>query len=177
MRLPLQLSLPIAVLAPVLLVAMAGCGAGAPVTMVAPGMTSIAFVDPDTLQPILDGQGAQVIHGPQGGYHILVSLLAHGIWPGTPGIPGASDDPVTALRAFHATGDEVTLTIDSVDTLHIAYMTAGDGVALVSRQLRLAIHSPSEIARERLLLHVDVIDRDGRAAKDEKHVIAIPPTM
>ena len=173
MRLPLQLIF----VAAMIVCLGAGCGAAPPQAMLAPGATSIAFVDGDTLQPILDGQAAQVIHGPQGGYHILVSLLAHGIWPGTPGVAGASDDPVTTLRAFHATGEEITVTTDTVDTLHIAYTPAGDGVALTSRQLRLMIHSPSEIAMERLLLRADVLDRDGRTARDDKHAIAIPPSM
>jgi hypothetical protein len=158
---------------------VAGCG-GATMTptMEAPGMPALALVDPMTLQPIVDGASGQVIHGPQGGYHILVTLLAHGIWPGTVGVIGSPDDPTTTLRAFRADGSELTLTTDNVDTFHVAYQPTPDGTAveLTDRQLRLAITNPASIANEKLLLHADVLDRDGRTASDEKHAVAIPPT-
>ena len=159
-----------------LLLASAGCGSAPAPVMEAPGVTAIAFVDPATLMPILDGAAAQIIHGPQGGYHVLVSVLAHGIWPGTSGIAGSPDDPVTTFKAFRASGAELTLTANNVDTLHVAYTTSSDGVGLVNRQLRLDTRTPMDLAMERLLIHVDVLDRDGKTASDEKHVVAIAPT-
>ena len=149
MRLSLQLMVTLA--GP----AIAGCGGGAaPPTMVAPGVTSVAFIDSKTLQPLVDGTSLPVIHGPQGGYHILVSLLAHGIWPGTLGVPGSPDDPTAALTAFRASGAELTLKVDSVDTLKIAWQPMGDGVAILDKQLRLDIHGAADIRGEGLALVV-----------------------
>ena len=54
----------------------------------------------ESYQPLADGAMVQVVHGPQGGYHIVVAALAHGIWPGTSGVLGAPDLPVTTLRAY-----------------------------------------------------------------------------
>ena len=48
--------------------------------------------------------------------------------------------------------------------------------AHANRFLRFAIMTPSVIANEELLLHADVVDKDGRSAADEKHVVAVPPT-
>jgi hypothetical protein len=175
-RLPLQLS---AARLRVGLVAISLLGCGGPTTpavMTAPGPTALALgIGQDAYMSLTDGQPAQVVHGPQGGYHIVVALQAHGIWPGTPGIAGSPDDPVTTLRAFRASGTEFGLMTGSPNVLHVAYGAAADGVELPGRLLRLDIRSPSEIAGETLLLHADVLDRDGRTASDQKHVVAVPP--
>jgi hypothetical protein len=139
--------------------------------MLAPGATAVVFVRSDSLKPILDGAPGPVIHGPQGGYHILVSLLAHGVWPGTPGPPGGDDHPVCVLEAFHADGRVVSLAED--DTLKLAWTPVEDGVAILDQQLRLDISSTSQVAGERLLLRATLTDRDSRRATDEKHVIAV----
>jgi len=172
-RLPLQL---IALLALV----GAGCGGGG-------GARDLAFstgdgpatielgTGIDAFTPFVDGQPAQVIHGPQGGYHIITAILAHGIWPGTQGQPTAPDDPTTTLRAFRADGTEFEITGELLNVFHLPYAPAGDGAWLGDRLLRLMIPSPSTIAGERLLLRAEVVDRDGRMDSDEKHVVAVPP--
>ena len=163
---------------------LVACGSPAQPVMIAPGPPSLSLGIGDvSYQPLADGQSAQVIHGPQGGYHIVVSLLATGIWPGTTGLPSAPDNPTTTLRAFRASGAEFGLMTDNVNLLHSAYTLgsiatdagAASGVVLINRYLRLDTMTPASFAGERLLLRAEVVDRDGRTLSDEKHVIAIPP--
>lgn len=146
-----------------------GCG---PRVTIAPGPTGVAFVSP-ALAPILDGGPLAIVHGPQGGYHLPVTLLAHGIWPGTPGEPTAPDVPIATLHAYRPSGVECTLA-DGTSVIRTAWLPAGDGTSCGERQLRLAIADDAELANQRLLLRVELADRDGRLATDEKHVIALP---
>jgi hypothetical protein len=168
-RVPLQLGLSLA---------LAGCGgATTPAPMETPGATAIVIgTGVDSFTPFVDGQMAQVIHGPQGGYHVITAVLAHGIWPGTADAPTAPDDPTTTLRAFRASGAEFEITGELLNVFHSPYQAMGDGAWLGDRFLRFMIQSPTEIAGERLLLRAEVVDRDGKMASDEKHVIAVPPT-
>lgn len=154
------------------LLLFAGCG---PAVSLAPGPTGVAFVSP-SLRPLVDGAPLRVVHGPQGGWHLPVTLLAHGVWPGTPGEPTALDVPVATMRAFRPSGVEVTLTTDRTHVIRTAWERAGDGVSCGERQLRLAIASDDELANQRILMRVELVDRDGRMAMDEKTVLALPPT-
>ena len=157
---------------------LVACGSPAQPVMIAPGPPSLSLGIGDvSYQPLADGQSAQVIHGPQGGYHIVVSLLATGVWPGTPGVPGSPDNPTTTLRAFRASGVELGLMTDHINVLHSAYAPSptGDGVVLLNRLLRLDTMTPRDFAGERLLLRAELTDRDGRTVGDDKHVIAVPP--
>ena len=84
------------------------------------------------------------------------------------------DVPVATLHAFRPDGSECTL-MDRTNVIRTAWTPVGDGVSCGERQLRLAIASGDELANRRLLLRVELVDRDGRAATDEKHVLAQPP--
>ena len=119
----------------------------------------------------------KVIFGPQGGYHFLVSVLATGIWPGTVGVARSPDNPVTSLKAFRESGAEFTLLDENVNVLRQAYVegAAGAGVVLTNRFLRIDTKDPKQFAGEKVRLRVEVVDRDGRAASDERMVVALPP--
>jgi hypothetical protein len=155
----------------------AGCGAPAASApdLSPPSPPSLAFVDPIDFAPIADGASAQIIHGPQGGYHVLVTLLARGIWGGTPGVAGAADDPTTTLHAFAADGSEVTLTTDGTSVLHQAYQPGGGALVLPDRQLRLDTHTPAAFGGQTFRLAAQVVDRDGHSASTERHVVMLAP--
>ena len=145
--------------------------------VIAPGPPSLSLgVGDVTYAPLTDGQMAQIIHGPQGGYHIVVALLATGIWPGTPGVPGSPDNPTTTFTALRASGAEIELTDGNINVLRAAFAPVDGGVVLVNRYLRLATTDPRSLGGEKLLLRARVVDRDGRTVTDDKRVIAIAPS-
>lgn len=161
------------------LAASAGCGAAGTTTMpgasVDAGPPAMQFVDESTLAPIAEGSKAQIIHGPQGGYHIVVNLLATNIWPGTSGVPGATDDPTTTFHALRASGMEFTLMTDNTYIAHVAWENAGAGYLLRERQLRLDTAMPATLDGETLELRANLVDRDGRTASSSVHVVAQRP--
>lgn len=154
---------------------VAGCGAttSSGGNDLAPGgPASLLLVDDATLAPLTEGAPAQIIHGPQGGYHILVTLLGQNFWPGTPGL---GDHPTTDLHALRADGVEITLVEDNISTLHLAWDRDPAGLLLRQKQLRLDTKAPAALGGQPLTLRAQVVDKDGRGASDQRRVIAQAP--
>jgi hypothetical protein len=168
--------LPLVAYAALLLAACDGAPADAadagPVTLVV-GTSGDGTGAAGTFAPLVDGGTIDVHAGPQGGFHIYLTLRETGLAPGEPGAPsvacasGASSaepciDFVVRL-ADAAPGD----TLDFFVPLHLGLTAAGaPGTWELSppRLVQLDIGGLAEVDGRMLIVDTSIQDRDGRSA-------------
>jgi len=123
---------------------------------------------------LVDGDEMSVESGLQGGFHLVVHARAHGIDPGEPTTPGGPDNPHTFFTAYREDGSQLSL---DAPPHRVGYRAVEDEwVALESgRILQLDIESVDDIDGESVLIVLDIEDRDGRRARDERQVVAVAP--
>jgi hypothetical protein len=152
-----------------LAVVAAACGGGAGVDAGPPqaelGTGELEF------ETIADGDPMLVVHGPQGGYHLVGAMRASGIDPGNPDDLGDPSNPTTVFRVFRGQ--------TRVDLMASSY-TQGlnrndDGVyEMIARRVILDIQDDAELDGVELRFELEVTDVHGASASDARTVIGRP---
>ena len=120
---------------------------------------------------LADGEELVIDSGLQGGYHFVVHARARGIDPGNATLPGMPENPRTLFAAYREDGTQLSF---DMPPHRLGYQaTADDWLALgAGRILQLDITDPAEIDGESIVLVLDIEDRVGRLAQDERTIIA-----
>lgn len=141
----------------------AGVDAGPPTAELGTGELSFEPIDP--------GADLFVIHGPQGGYHLIGAMRASGIDPGNPDDLGDPSNPTTEFRVFRGE--------TRVDLMASSY-TQGlnrteDGVyQMIARRVILDIQDDAELDGAELRFELEVRDVHGATATDTRTIVARP---
>ncbi|MBP6631203.1 MAG: hypothetical protein KBG28_02955 [Kofleriaceae bacterium] len=160
------------------MLALAGCGAGDD-GGAADAPTGPAEVELGTgdlvFEPITTGQDFQVVQGPQGGYHFVVSMRTRGVVAGNPDRLGDPSNPTTSFRAFAAIGGAAVDLDASSFTQGLDPAVGSPGAfEMLGRLLILRIADDDELVGMDVRLTVEVTDVAGRSARDERTVRVIP---
>lgn len=123
---------------------------------------------------LVDGGEILVVHGPQGGYHLVGSVRARGFDPGDPEDLAAPNNPVVAFRTWW-NGEDLTLTgayrqgldprVDGADTASDA---AGWTHEMVGRLCILDIPDDDVLAGQSVTFEVEVTDAGGSVYRDAR---------
>lgn len=113
--------------------------------------------------------------GNQGGHHIFVKSRIHGLSPGDPDQPPESN-PATWFRAFTEDGDDVTVRPCSYP---LPYELDAEGEYVLPRYEILQIENRvvPDIYGRRLRITAEVMDGEGRYARDEEWLIVVAAEM
>ncbi len=117
-----------------------------------------------------EGDALTVVHGPQGGYHVLGSVRTAGLNPGT----GELDDPSNPTVTFQLTQEGVPLAPFAVSRQGLdALDPARDGATheLIGRLVILDISDDDEVVDREATLEVVVEDAGGLVLTDERTVM------
>ncbi|HUH03145.1 MAG TPA: hypothetical protein VML75_14210 [Kofleriaceae bacterium] len=148
---------------------VAACGGGVGVDA-GPPMAELGTGELE-FETIGDGDPMLVVHGPQGGYHLVGAMRASGIDPGNPNDLGDPSNPTTEFRVFRGQ--------TRVDLMASRY-TQGlnrneDGVyEMIARRVILDIQDDAELDGVELRVEVEVTDVHGARATDARMVIGRP---
>ncbi len=154
-----------------LLVALlaAGCADPEPVEpAVSLGTGELAF------EPLVEGGVLSVVHGPQGGYHVVGSVRARGFDPGDADRLDAPNNPLVAFRTWR---DDVDLTLtgayrQGLDPRAVEADADADAAGwtheMVGRLCILDIADDDELAGDTVVFEVEVTDVLGRVFRDTK---------
>lgn len=118
-------------------------------------------------EPLETGGELRFIAGPQGGYHVFVSLIATGITPGT-GSLAEPDDPVVTVDL--SSSDKALSTF--VDRRR-PFAPSGEGLELVGQLVVLDHPEPPVFDGEPAALGAVVEDRCGRMVSDTVEVTLV----
>ena len=132
---------------------------GAPEGEVELGLGGDAFV------PVAEDDPVELISGPQGGHHFILRSRTRGM------LPGEDRSTKTLFTALTEDGEEIDIFECPYD---VPYEPAADDFLLLREEIFLIIeeeHVPS-IDGTPLLFRVEVIDADGRYARDERMLTA-----
>lgn len=143
------------------------CGAAEPVEpAVQLGTGEVVF------EPLVDGGEVLVVHGPQGGYHLVGSVRARGIEAGDADRLDAPDNPTVTFRALFG-GVDLTLTgqyRQGLDPIAPGADPAADAEGwtheMVGRLCILDITDDDEIAGQTVDFEVEVQDAAGASWSD-----------
>lgn len=119
-----------------------------------------------TFTPIADGDDLEVVHGPQGGYHVLGSLRASGLWPGTK----PENWPTVA---FSLASDDGAI-VDVVEPGRRRLAEIDGALELTAELVVLGITSYEGVDGAPATLSVTVEDDCGNAATDARAVVLRP---
>ncbi len=114
-----------------------------------------------------DGDTMQVIRGPQGGYHLLGSVLVKGMIPGDREDLSSTRNPTITFDVVH--GDESIVLIDSITQGLDEAPSSQEPYThqLVGRFVLLDITSDAELDGETVTMSVVVDDVGGESQRDE----------
>ena len=132
------------------------------------GTGEIAF------EPLLPGQDLEVIRGPQGGYHFLVSLRTKNIVPGDRGNLGDPTNPTIILDVLH--GNESIILIGPI-TQGLDLAPASElpfTHQMTGRFAIIDIQWDDELDGETITLKAEVSDTDGTVVEDSIAVGVVP---
>ncbi|MEQ1503574.1 MAG: hypothetical protein ABMB14_15155 [Myxococcota bacterium] len=116
-------------------------------------------------EPVADGGPVSFFQGPQGGYHVFVSLRAVGIDPGDAADPFGPDSPTVTLSVT-ADGDVVGQIADQPRL----FEDGPDGALLIGEQVVLEVLDPPSLDGAAATLSGEVTDRCGRTGANERAV-------
>jgi hypothetical protein len=119
-------------------------------------------------EPAADGDAVTMVHGPQGGWHVLASVRLDDV------------DPIVSLHYTIAVQPEGTVVSDNAyrvqsleDTPCGGYYPGMYGYLLVDALAEGELDTPPELlAGRELLLRIDIEDEAGRTASDTLTAIA-----
>jgi hypothetical protein len=123
--------------------------------------------------PVAEGDAVELEAGIQGGYHFTLRARTRGM------LPGEDGSTATMFAAFTEEGEEIDILACPYQAPYRA-VSGSDGFLVLGDDVFLIIdeaYVPS-INGRRLLFRVEVIDADGRYARDERTLIAeytMPP--
>jgi hypothetical protein len=120
-------------------------------------------------EPLMDGDDAVVIQGPQGGFHLLGSLRATGIEPGDTDNVFDEDNPT-----MHFTVREDGERVDGSNAFIQGLDNAGRGVSeVVGRFVFLDIQADEQLVGSVVTLRMELTDVNGIALIDEVELNAV----
>jgi hypothetical protein len=144
---------------------VAGCAAEPPEPAVDLGTGEVAF------QPLVEGGEILVVHGPQGGYHLLGSVRTVGLVAGDPDALSSPDNPTVTFRAW--LGDvDLTRTGPYVQGLD-PRADDPDGYTheMVGRLCILDIADDDDLAGQTVRFEVEVAAADGVTRADARELV------
>jgi hypothetical protein len=145
-----------------------GC-AGAPVEpAIDLGTGEFAF------EPLVEGGEILVVHGPQGGYHLLGSVRTVGLNAGDPDVLGSPENPTVTFRALRGDVD-LTRTGPYVQGLD-PRLDDPEGFTheMVGRLCILDIADDDELVGQTVRFEVEVTDVDGVTRSDARDLVVQP---
>jgi hypothetical protein len=139
------------------------------------GTIELGAVDPPELNnftQVSENGNFQVYAGPQGGYHVWIDVRIQGMDPGD-GVD-VNTRPQTRFSVFAMDGSRINL---EDCAYRLEYSDGGDGFRYLSigwlNQIQNAVALTIDMTPLRLL--IEVLDRDGLYAIDERWVNALAP--
>jgi hypothetical protein len=123
-------------------------------------------------EPLDDGDSIFVIQGPQGGFHVLGSVLVSGIEPGDANDLQDPSNPTTAFTVFVG-NDRVDADASSY-TQGLDPSDSSDGYEMIGRFVILDIMNDSELDSVDIRLAVEVVGTNGNSASDSRLLVAEP---
>lgn len=118
--------------------------------------------------PAIDGSGATMVHGPQGGWHVLASALAE-----------RTDDIIEIIysitvddSATQVSWNRYYVQLVRTDECSAYYPGMYGYLDVTPLKSGDADTPPELLAGKALTLRMDVTDQSGRTATDELHVVA-----
>lgn len=148
---------------PLLLALLLGCPGEPPEPFLAIGTGERAFV------PLADGDEAEVVYGPQGGYHVVASLQVAGVDPGDPDDLGDPDNPTIRLVARHE-GEALAAFVYEQGLREARERGVYE---MLGRLLILDIATDDEIVGDALLIEASVEDVHGVRLEAELELLAV----
>lgn len=125
-------------------------------------------------EPLADGGDIYVIHGPQGGYHLLASLRVVGIETGNPDDPADAINPTMTFSVEHG-GADITLTGQYHQGLDPIVPEGGAwSHQTVGRLCILDIADDDVLDGEPIHFAVEIADTEGRVLTDARDLVAVP---
>jgi hypothetical protein len=121
-----------------------------------------------------DGDTIYVIHGPQGGYHLLASLRVGGVEPGTRDDLGDPDNPTMVVEVHH---QDRQLVVNGLFTQGLAASVPASGSfshEVLGRFAILDIADDSELDGEEIRFLARLSPVDGPELSDE-HLLTVAP--
>ena len=125
-----------------------------------------------SFEPLVAEQEFGVIAGPQGGFHFIIHARIRELEPGDPLLPGDPGNPRTLFGAYDVNGERLD---PAFAPYRLGYVQAQGGWYELASGHILVIdnsHVPG-IYGQRVRITVDVTDRDGRSARDERWIRAV----
>ncbi|HKE19699.1 MAG TPA: hypothetical protein VKB80_32705 [Kofleriaceae bacterium] len=127
-------------------------------------------------EPLVDEQELQVQSGAQGLHHFVVNARMWGLDPGDIGNEGV-DQPQTRFSAFFEDGSVVD-DLDCSYPLFYVKEDGGDAYDLYAgRLLVLGEGLLDAIGGKRIRIVAEVVDVEQGYARDERWIVALPPSM
>lgn len=143
-----------------LLVALTGCPAGDQSPGLLIGTGEVEF------EPVEDGDVLQVVRGPQGGYHILGSLLVKGVDAGDPNNLTSDRNPTMTFDVFRG-GDSIILLDSFTQGLDEAPDSEGPYSHWLVGRFVVLDQSDTALDGETVTITARIDDVDGLSAEDE----------
>lgn len=120
---------------------------------------------------IAEGDPMLVVHGPQGGYHLVGAMRASGIDPGNPNDLGDPSNPTTEFRVFRGQTRVDLMASNYTQGLN----RTDDGIyEMIARRVILDIQDDAELDGVELRVELEVTDVHGVSASDARTVIGRP---
>ena len=132
----------------------------------ASGASVIVGTGQTEFEPLVDGDGLEFVFGPQGGYHVFVSIQAIDVVPGTGSLENP-DDPVVTVGVDTESGEALS----SFDGLRRGFVDNEEGMALIGQLVVLDHPDPPSFDGVSATLSVEVVDRCGQVATDQRSVV------
>ena len=152
-----------------LALALASCGACvAPEPALELGTGEIEF------EALADAGSIYVIHGPQGGYHLLASLRVVGIEAGNRDDLSDPSNPSVAFEVHH---QDRQLVVNGQFTQGLAVSSTADGAfshEVLGRLAILDVVDDTELDGEEIRFVARVTPVDGSELSDERRLVVIP---
>jgi hypothetical protein len=116
-------------------------------------------------EPIADGDVIQVVFGPQGGYHLVGSLVARGVEAGNRGDLGDPSNPRVRFEVEHE-GENLAPIADFTQGLD---ESTYDGYTheMINRLAILTIDDDAELDGEMVTFSVQIDDANGVSVRSE----------
>ncbi len=128
----------------------------------------------EPFEVIEDEALVQIVHGPQGGYHISVSASIAGLHPGDALDLYSVDNPRTLFTVFNGSGERISL---ALCPFRHPYVDDGGEDKALARSYPIVLDNDAALMNfdRRVLVRVEVVDRQGFDAADENIVQAVAP--